>query len=248
MSTPIKYCDSATPEPYESAPTPPDLSFKDYKVLTEEQTAAEERYKEAVTRHDGWKTAKAKEVQVDKLKQDKLARQLKVEALKKEKEEVERKAEEKRLEEERIRLEAEKEEALALEREREQQEATERQRLVDLKEKEDREKEQEKEDEANKLALQAAGVPSASDGDTEADPADPKTAAMTELRRRRSIAKGKKRAETMEPRKRKFQSDSMVDDSGEEGGCALAGLSSPKRLKTEPAPQVQDKVLSGNGM
>ncbi len=120
--------------------------------------------------------------------------------------------------------------------------------MVDLKEKEDREKEQEKEDEVNELALQAAGVPSASDGDTEADPADPKTAAMTELRRRRSVAKGKKRAEPMELRKYKFRSDSVVDDSGEEGGCALARPSTPKRLKTEPAPQAQDKVLSGNGM
>ncbi len=127
MSAPIEYRDSATPEPYELAPTPPDLSFKDYKALTEEQTAAEELYEEAITRHDGWKTAKAKEAQAEKLKQDKLARQLKVEALKKEKEEAERKAEEKRLEEERIRLEAEKENALALEKEREQQEAAERQ-------------------------------------------------------------------------------------------------------------------------
>ncbi len=120
--------------------------------------------------------------------------------------------------------------------------------MVDLKEKEDREKEQEKEDEVNELALQAAGVPSASDGDTEADPEDPKTAAMTELRRRRSIVKGKKRVETVGPRKHKFRSDSVVDDSGEEGGCALAGPSSPKQLKTEPALQAQDKVLSGNGM
>ncbi len=127
MSAPVEYRDSATPEPYESAPTPPDLSFEDYKALTEEWTAAEEQYEEAVTRHDGWKTARAKEAQAEKLKQDKLARQLKVEALKKEKEEVERKAEEKRLEEERIRLEAEKEAALALEKEREQQEAAERQ-------------------------------------------------------------------------------------------------------------------------
>ncbi len=51
----------------------------------------------------------------------------------------------------------------------------------------------------------------------------------------------------MEPRKRKIRSDSVVDDSGEEGGCTLAGPSSPKRLKTEPAPQAQDKVVSVNG-
>ncbi len=74
----------------------------------------------------------------------------------------------------------------------EKEEAAECKWLADLKEKEDREKE--REDEVNELALQAAGIPSASDGDTEADPADPKTATMTELRRRRSIAKGKKRA------------------------------------------------------
>ena len=137
MSAPVEYRDSATPEPYESAPTPPDLSFEDYKVLTEERTAAEEQYEEAITRHDDWKTARAKEAQAEKLKQDKLAHQLKVEALKKEKEEAERKAEEKRLEEQQIRLEAKKEAALALEKEREQQEATEHQRLADLKEKEE---------------------------------------------------------------------------------------------------------------
>ena len=39
MSTPIKYHDSVTPEPYESALMPPELSFEDYKALTEEWTA-----------------------------------------------------------------------------------------------------------------------------------------------------------------------------------------------------------------
>ncbi len=101
----------------------PGVASTHYKALTEERTAAEEQYEEAVTRHDGWKTTRAKEAWAEKLKQDKLAHQLKVEALKKEKEEAERKAEEKRLKEEWIRLEAEKEAALALEKEREQQEA-----------------------------------------------------------------------------------------------------------------------------
>ncbi len=50
----------------------------------------------------------------------------------------------------------------------------------------------EKEDEANKLALQATGVPSASDRDAEQDPVDPKIAVMAELKRRCKITKGKK--------------------------------------------------------
>ncbi len=87
--------------------------------------------------------------------------------------------------------------------------------------------------------------PSASDGDSEVDPADLKTAAMAELKRRREIAKGKRRADTAEPRKCKFQSASVVDDSGDEG--AAMGPSTPKRLKTEPVPQSKDKVLKGNG-
>ncbi len=102
MSAPIKYGDSVTPKPYESAPTPPELSFEDYKALTEEWTATEERYEEAVGRHNDWKTAQAKEAWAEKLRLDKLACLLKVEALKKEKEEAERKAEEKRKEDERI--------------------------------------------------------------------------------------------------------------------------------------------------
>ncbi len=48
MLAPIEYCDSVTPEPYELAPTPPELSFEDYKVLTEKRAAAEEHYEEAV--------------------------------------------------------------------------------------------------------------------------------------------------------------------------------------------------------
>ncbi len=178
---------------------------------------------------------------MEKLKQDKLAWQLKVEALKQEKIEAERKVEEQRQEEEWLQLEAEKEKELALEREK--QEAVERQQLADLKEQE--EKEKEKEDEANELALQASGALLVSDGDTEMDPADPKTAAMAELRKRRKNAKGK--ADVTEPRKRKFQSASVVVSEGEAGG-APAGPLSPKCLKTEPAPQAKDKVLTGNGM
>ncbi len=62
MLVPIEYHDSITPKPYESAPTPPELSsFEDYKALTEERTATEERYEEAVGQHDDWKTMQAKE-------------------------------------------------------------------------------------------------------------------------------------------------------------------------------------------
>ncbi len=56
-----------------------------------------------------------------------------------------------------------------------------------------------------------------SDGDTEEDPADPKTAAMAELRKRRAITKGKKRAHSVGSRKHKVRSASLVDDSEVEG-------------------------------
>ncbi len=126
--------------------------------------------------------------------------------------------------------------------EKEKQEAAERQQLADLKEQE----EKEKEDEANKLALQAAGAPSASDGDCEMDPADPKMATMAELRQRQAITEGKKRVHTAEPQKQKFQSASLVESEGKDGN-ASAGLLTPKCLKTDPVPQASDKVFSGKG-
>ncbi len=101
--------------------------------------------------------------------------------------EEERKAKEKRKEDERIAKELQ-----------EQEEAVEHKQLADLKE-----KEKEKEDEANEAALQTAGAPSVSDGDSEADPVDPKMATMAELRRRRKITKGKKKANALEPHKHK---------------------------------------------
>ncbi len=125
---------------------------------------------------------------MEKLRQDKLVRLLKVEALKKEKEEAERRAEEERKAE----VKRKEDERVAKEL-KEKEEAVERKRLEDLEAKE-KEKEKEKEDEVNKLALQVAGAPSASDGDIEEDLADPKTAAMAKLRKRRAITKGKKRA------------------------------------------------------
>ncbi|KAK0437785.1 hypothetical protein EV421DRAFT_1738748 [Armillaria borealis] len=90
MSSSIEYRLSATPKPYESALMPEGLTSEQYKVFTEERAAVEEKYEEAVGAHDVWKTAKAKEARLEKLKADK------------EKEEEERKAaEEKRKEEER---------------------------------------------------------------------------------------------------------------------------------------------------
>ncbi len=183
---------------------------------------------------------------MERLKKEKEAHQLKVEVLRQEKLEAERKVEEKRLEEERLWLEAEKEKALALEREKEV--AAEHQRLADLKEQEKaKKKKKEREDEANELALLAAGAPLASDGNSKSDPTDPKAIAMAELKRKHEIAKGKKRERTAEPRKRKLQSASTVDDSEVESGNASAGLSTPKWLKTEPVPQAKDKVFTGNG-
>ncbi len=47
--------------------------------------------------------------------------------------------------------------------------------------------------------------------------------------------------------KHKFQSVSVVEQSEEENEGLLVGLLTPKYLKTEPAPQAQDQVFSGNG-
>ncbi|KAK0430790.1 hypothetical protein EV421DRAFT_1743708 [Armillaria borealis] len=68
---------------------------------------------------------------------------------------------------------------------------------------------------------------------------------MAELRRRRKIVEGKKKAGAVGTRKCKFQSASMVE-SGEEGNASV-GPSVPKHLKTEPEPMAQDKVFTGSG-
>ncbi len=52
MSVPIEYCDSITPEPYVSAPTPPSLTFEEYKALVIEQSTAVEKYDEAINKHE----------------------------------------------------------------------------------------------------------------------------------------------------------------------------------------------------
>ncbi len=114
-----------------------------------------------------------------------------------------------------------------------------------MKEQEDKEKE--KEDEVNEMALQAADALSASNGDLEMDPADLKMATMDELKRRWRITKGKNKAEALESRKHKIWSASRVEESEDEAGGALVGSSTPKHLKTEPAPQAEDKVFSENG-
>lgn len=71
MLVPIKYCDSIISELYVSALTPSNLSFEDYEKLTDEWTTAKKYYDAAMSWHEDWKTAKAKEAQVEKLKQDK---------------------------------------------------------------------------------------------------------------------------------------------------------------------------------
>ncbi len=240
MSNNIEYCQSATPEPYESTPTPEGLTSEVYRLFTEECAAAEEKRVEAIGAHKDWKAVKAKEAQLAKLKLDKEVHLEKLRVLKLEEE---RKVEEKRQEDKWIRLEAEK----AAKELKEREDAAECKQIEDLEAKE-KEKEKEKEDEANKLALVAAGAPSASKGDTEVDPADPKTAAIAELRKRRAITEGKKRACSTESQKCKVQSASLVDDSGVEGGNASAGPLMPKRLKTEPVPQGKDKIFTGNGV
>ncbi|KAK0437077.1 hypothetical protein EV421DRAFT_1739271 [Armillaria borealis] len=152
MSSSIEYRLSATPEPYESAPMPEGLTSEQYKVFTEERAAMEEKYEEAIGAHDMWKTAKAKEAWLEKLKVDKEARAEKLKILQKEEEER-KAAEEKRKEEER--------QAAIL---KEQQDAAEKKKKDDLKkEKEEKEaakrlrKEQRKAEKAAKAVESGKG-------------------------------------------------------------------------------------------
>ncbi len=186
----IKYRQSTTSEPYKSAPMPEGLTSEAYQLFTEEHAAVEEKHVEAISTHEDWKAAKAKEAWLAKLKLDK---EVPLEKLRVLKLKEEWKAEEKRQEDEQIRLEALK----AAKELKEREDATECKQIEDLEAKK-KKKEKEKEDEVNELVLVVADALSASNGDSEVDPMDPKMAAMAELKRRHKIAKGKKREETAE--------------------------------------------------
>ncbi|KAK0456968.1 hypothetical protein EV421DRAFT_1923327 [Armillaria borealis] len=100
MSSANKYCHSITPEPYEPAPLPPELTFKEYEVFVSEWASVEERYSEAMGAHEEWKVEWAKEARLEKLKVDKEAWVEKLKVLQK-KEEEQKAVEEKKKEEER---------------------------------------------------------------------------------------------------------------------------------------------------
>ncbi len=136
MSSVIEYCLSVTPEPYESAPTPEDISVEEIEA----QAATEESYVEAMARHAAWKEAKIAAEWEDKLRLACEVWAAKVEALK-QKVEEKRKAEEKRKEEEWLRLLKEQEDATEAKRledlkAKELEEATEKKRRDDLEKKE----------------------------------------------------------------------------------------------------------------
>ncbi|PBK77838.1 hypothetical protein ARMSODRAFT_968131 [Armillaria solidipes] len=230
-NTSIKYHESATPEPYKSAPTSTNLTAEDYKASTDEQAAMEERYDKAVSKHEEWKAMKAKEARAEALRLKEVARAAKLEALRQQKLEKEK---------ERLWLEAEEKQWKLDLKQEELEEAMAKKVLDDLV------KAKEKADKDNEKLLAAAGfVLSGEEGDSESDLADPKTVAMAKLRKRHRIAEGKKKVGSADGRKCKFRLASVVE-SGEDGNVS-AGPLGPKRLKMEPEPMAQDKVFTGSG-
>ncbi|KAK0449947.1 hypothetical protein EV421DRAFT_1732176 [Armillaria borealis] len=139
MSNSVEYHLSATPKPYESALTLEGLTLEQYKVFTEERAAVEEKYEEAIRAHDVWKTAKAKEAWLEKLKVDKEVQAEKLKVLQKEEEE-QKAAEEKKKEEER--------QVAIL---KEQQDAMEKKKKDDLKKKEEKKRLRKEQKKAEKL-------------------------------------------------------------------------------------------------
>ncbi|PBK75374.1 hypothetical protein ARMSODRAFT_970046 [Armillaria solidipes] len=184
MLAPIEYHLSATPEPYESAPTPMDLTTEEYKTLTAEWTATEKKYDEAVGKHKEWKATWAKEAWAEKLRLKEKACAVKLEALRQQE-----------LEKEQLQLEAE---------EKQQKLDLAKKALDDLAKA--KEKAKKKEDEENKDLLAAASIlSSGEDGNSESDPADLKAIVMAELRKRHKIAEEKKKEGSAETQRCKFR-------------------------------------------
>ncbi|PBK67352.1 hypothetical protein ARMSODRAFT_1020832 [Armillaria solidipes] len=252
MSNPTEYCLSISPEPYETAPTPEGLTFEEYKLLTNERTATEEKYAEAVGAHEVWKTTKAKEAQLAKLELDKKVWSDKLKVL--------QKAEEQKAAEAR-KKEKERQAALL----KEQQDAADKKKKDDLrKEKEEKEaakkqrKEQKKVEKAAKAMESSKGKSMAAAAEllreekgTDADIEEEMSESSKEkaLKKLKEIWDGKRKAmaptvsttEKDKKRKRVTQSMSVVESEVEE----IPGPS--KRVKTEISGPVEgEKELKGN--
>ncbi|KAK0431140.1 hypothetical protein EV421DRAFT_1912170 [Armillaria borealis] len=70
MSSANEYHCSVTPEQYEPAPSPPELTFEEYEVFISERASMEERYLEAVGAHEEWKKKKEEWKAVEEKKKE----------------------------------------------------------------------------------------------------------------------------------------------------------------------------------
>ncbi|KAK0437056.1 hypothetical protein EV421DRAFT_1978720 [Armillaria borealis] len=231
MLNSTEYCLSATPEPYESAPMLESLTSEQYKIFTEERTAMEEKYEEAIGAHEVWKAAKAKEAWLEKLRADKEARAEKLKILQKEEEEW-KVAEEKRKEEEKhTAILKEKQEAEEKRKEldrlkvKEVADAAEKKKQDDLKKKKDEKKLEEK----------------GTDVDTKGEMSE--GAKKKALKKLKEIRDGKRKATAPvgPKRKRAPKSASVVEES--EGG-SKPGPS--KRVKMEISGPAEGEEMIGN--
>ncbi|KAK0455152.1 hypothetical protein EV421DRAFT_1730171 [Armillaria borealis] len=226
------------PESYESALMPVGLTSDEYRLLTEECTAVEEKYKKAIRAHEVWKAAKAKEAWLEKLRVDKETPAEKLKDLQK-KEEEQKAAEEKKKKEER--------QAAIL---KEKQEAMEKQKELDkLKAKE----EQKKVEKATKAMESGKGAVEAmeaalvheergTDADTKGEMSE--GAKKKTLKKLKEICDGKQRVMVPVRPKRKWapKSTSVVEESD---GESRPGPS--KRVKTEVSGSMEgEEELVGN--
>ncbi|KAK0421504.1 hypothetical protein EV421DRAFT_1917343, partial [Armillaria borealis] len=231
MSSSIEYRCSVTPEPYEPTLMPPELTFKEYKVLVNEWASVEENYSVAIGAHEEWKVEKAKEACEEKLRTDQEAWKAKVDALReaaKKKKELEQVAEEKWL--------ADEKELQCL--------------AIKKKEEKKLRKEQKKAEKAAKAMESGKGAAEATlvheergtDADTEGEMSE--GAKKKALKKLKEIHDGKQRATApMGPkRKRAPKSTSVVEESD---GESRPGPS--KRVKTEVSGPVEgEEELIGN--
>ncbi len=247
MSQTIEYRLSVTPEPYESALTPKDISIKEIKA----RATVEENYAEAVAKHAAWKEVKMVAEQEEKLRLAREAWAANVEALK-QKAEEKRKVEEKRQEEEWLHLlkerqEAEEKQRLAELKEKVLEEAAEKKRKDDLKkEKKEAAKKLREEQKVEKIAA-LIEEEKGSDADTEEEVLEsPKKEALKKLK---DIQDGKwkvmapvRSVEKNKKRKQATKSTIVVEESDGEGKQGPS-----KRVRAEVSgPAEGEKELLGN--
>ncbi|KAK0446613.1 hypothetical protein EV421DRAFT_1901466 [Armillaria borealis] len=241
MLNSTEYCLSTSPEPYKTALTLEGLMSEEYKLLTNECAATEEKYVEAIRAHEAWKAAKAKEAWLAKLELDKKAQSDKLKALQKVEEEQKVAEAKKKEKKKQIALLKKKQEAEGKQKKLDELKAK---KIVDAmkKKKQDdlkKKKKEKKLQKEQKKAEKAAKAMESEKGATEVA-----EVALVNEEKGMDVDTEREMSEAMAPigpkRKQALKSASVVEESDGEG---RSGLSKRVKMKVSGPMEGEEELI-----